>query len=79
MMTDDGQLDIPLRHESTSHGYEVLMTSFSHPQLLRASGRSSSSLSYLPAVNSFIHSFIPDISIAPLQVQYYSEALSRLE
>jgi len=25
--------------------------------------------------NSFIHSFIPGISIAPLQVLYYSEAL----
>jgi len=25
--------------------------------------------------NDQIHSFIPDISIAPLQVHYYSEAL----
>src|SRR6218665_1348155 len=29
----------------------------------------------LTAVNSFIHSFIPAISIAPLQVFYHSEAL----
>jgi len=27
-------------------------------------------------IHSFIHSFIPAISIAPLQVHYYSEAIS---
>jgi len=27
------------------------------------------------AHHSFIHSLIPDVSIAPLQVHYYSEAL----
>jgi len=30
------------------------------------------------SIHSFIHSFIPGISIAPLQVLYYSEA-SRLQ
>ena len=29
----------------------------------------------MPSITSFIHSFILDMSIAPLQVHYYSEAL----
>src|SRR6218665_4039991 len=32
-------------------------------------------ISFLCLIHSFIHSFIPAISIAPLQVLYYSEAL----
>src|SRR6218665_686112 len=35
----------------------------------------STQCSRIPPHHSFIHSFIPAISIAPLQVLYYSEAL----